>query len=116
MGMTSNPFFISCYRCAGSIQLVTGMGPAMGQKGWWSCEREKFKSLHPNDQMLQRQAGGPAGRAEPTPLPVDDEAFGGYVEYLTIVETARGLGGELEGLVVRYNPLSPPTATATDAD
>ena len=92
------------------------MGPARGQKSGWSCEREKFKSLHPNDQTLQRQAGGSAGRAEPTPVPVDDEVLGGYVEYLTIVETACGLGGELEGLAVRYNPLSSPTATVTDAD
>ena len=41
--------------------------------------------------------------------PFDDETLGGYITYSSFIEPAvRGLKGELEGLVIRYNPQTVP--------
>ena len=52
---------------------------------------------------------------EPTLVPFDDETLGGYVDYPAIVEPARRLGGELKGLVIRYNITPSPPSTPTGA-
>ena len=61
----------------------------------------------------QEQAGGSADRVTPVPVPFDDGTLGGYVGYSTIIEPARYLKGELEGLIIRYKTTSPPPSTTT---
>jgi len=41
--------------------------------------------------------------AEPY-VPFDDETLGGCIDYSTLIEPVRHLTGELEGLVIRYDP------------
>jgi len=45
----------------------------------------------------------------------DEETLGGHITYSTIVEPTRHLTGELEGLIIRYNPppSSPSKSTGT---
>jgi hypothetical protein len=48
----------------------------------------------------------------PTAVPFDDETLGGFVDYRSVVESTRYLTGELEGLIIRYDPpLAAPTST-----
>ena len=78
------------------------------------------KGLHSDNQTelllwIQGLAGGSAGRVTPAPVPFDDETLGGHVDYSTIIEPARYLKGELEGLIIRYDTTSPPLPTPTGA-
>lgn len=40
------------------------------------------------------------------PIPFDDETLGGWIDYLTLIESTRNLTGELKGLIIRYDPRS----------
>jgi hypothetical protein len=56
---------------------------------------------------------------EGAPAPFDNETLGGHVTYSALIQPARHLRGELEGLIVRYDPTSlpPPYSTGvTQAD
>jgi len=79
-----------------------------------------YKYLHLRSQRQlppwkKGSAGGSAGRVTPAPVPLDDETLGGHVDYSTIIEPARYLKGELEGLIIRYDTTSPPLPTPTGA-
>jgi hypothetical protein len=50
-----------------------------------------------------KQAEGSNGVGS-TPVPYSDETLGGYVDYKAIIEPVRDLKGDLEGLVIRYDP------------
>jgi len=45
----------------------------------------------------------------------DDETLGGFVTYSTIIEPTRYLGGQLQGLDIRYDVTSPPLPASTGA-
>ena len=60
-----------------------------------------------------KRAGGTAGGVKATPIPFDDETLGGHVDYSAVIEPTRYLKGELEGLIIRYDP---PTGAAAQAD
>lgn len=61
------------------------------------------KSNHLREQKPSRKELRLAGGVVPTPDPFDDETLGGHVDYSSVVDPARDLGGELEGLIVRYD-------------
>jgi len=44
----------------------------------------------------------------------DYETLGGFVDYSTLIDPVRKLKGDLEGLIIRYDP-SPPTSTEVDS-
>jgi hypothetical protein len=52
---------------------------------------------------------------EGTPAPFDNETLAGHVTYSALIRPARHLTGALEGLVVRYDPPSPPPPSSTGA-
>ena len=60
------------------------------------------------EDTLLLEAGGSVGGLAPTSTPFDNETLGGHVDYSIIVESTRNLKGQLEGLIVRYNPTPPP--------
>ena len=43
----------------------------------------------------------------------DNETLGGNIDYSSLIESARSLKGELEGLIIRYNPESSQPSTPT---
>ena len=53
-------------------------------------------------EWRKKRGVGSAGQAKPTSVPFDDETLGGYVDYSAVVEPTRYLGGDLNGLVIRY--------------
>ena len=65
-------------------------------------------------RRLLSQKQEPGGITQTLTL-FDDETLGGHVDYSTIVESIRGLKGQLKGLIVRYKPTSPPLPTPTGA-
>jgi hypothetical protein len=45
----------------------------------------------------------------------DDETLGGHVDYSALIDPVRRLKGELEGLIIRYDPsISTPTDDEVD--
>jgi hypothetical protein len=89
---------------------VIELSPAFkGFRGWLeeirSCFVDGIKA-RPTEKPTQwkiKRARGPS-RFGSTPVPYDDETLGGYVDYSTIIEPVRDLKGDLEGLVIRYDP------------
>ena len=71
---------------------------SMGQGSNWRQEREWSTS-----------------GVVPTSVPFDDGTLGGRVDYSTIIEPTRYLKGKLQGLIIRYDPTSPPLPTRTGA-
>ena len=61
--------------------------------------------------FMLRRAGGSGAEVTPTPTPFDDETLGGYIDYSTIIEPTHDLEGQLEGLIIRYDPTSSPLPT-----
>ena len=51
----------------------------------------------------EKQAGKSASDATSTPVPFDDEALNGRVDYSTVIEPTRRLKGELKGLIIPYD-------------
>jgi hypothetical protein len=61
-----------------------------------------------SEEELEESGAG----ANPATVPYDDETLGGFVDYRRLVEPTRYLTGELQGLIIRYDPSSsPPSAT-----
>ena len=63
----------------------------------------------------RRRRGWSASGVVSTSVPFDDGTLGGCVDYSTIIEPTRYLKGELEGLIIRYDPTSPPLPARTGA-
>lgn len=59
-------------------------------------EQNRKRSLDKSEDLPWSHVG--------EPIQYDDETFGGYIDYSTFIEGARRMTGELEGLVVRYDP------------
>jgi len=85
---------------------------------WLRALRAKFsggfalKTFHTMQKEMQvEQAGSSVG----TVIPFDDETLGGYIDYSSIIGPTSQLTGELEGLIVRYDPTSPPLPTSRSA-
>jgi len=47
-------------------------------------------------------------------VPFDDETLGGCIDFSAFIEAVHHLTGELEGLVIRYDPSPHSLQTATD--
>jgi hypothetical protein len=63
--------------------------------------------------LRHRQSGGGLG-VEVTPK-FDDETLGGHADYFALIDPVRRLKGELEGLIIRYDPsISTPTDDEVD--
>ena len=77
---------------------------------WLTALRYDFAAGFKSQPINEDQ---PSWRGQPAaPIPFDDETLGGRVDYSTIIEPTRHLGGKLKGLVVRYNPALPPLPTS----
>ena len=72
------------------------------------CFAEGFEA---RNAYLRRKAqpGSSAGGL----VVVDDETLGGHLDYFSLIEPARSLKGELEGLIVRYDPKPSQPSTPT---
>ena len=73
------------------------------------CLWEGFNSKYARDggtppDWMVRKAGKSLGRVGPALAPLDDETLDGYVSYSSIINPIYDLKGDLEGLVVRYDP------------
>ena len=69
-----------------------------------------LKNAHVRRQRREEWGRGPPGE----PVPFDNETLGGWIDYPSLIETARQLEGQLEGLTVRYDPKPvPPAPTST---
>ena len=75
------------------------------------CQGFSFKNIYEMQKKVQERAGSSAGTA----ILFDDETLGGRVDYSSIIEPTSQLTGELEGLVIRYDPTSPPPPTPRSA-
>jgi len=82
---------------------------------WLWALRLKFtggfalKSIHMVQKEMQQNAGSSVG----TVTLFDDETLGDCIDYHSIIESTSQLTGELEGLIIRYDPASPlPTPKA----
>ena len=64
-----------------------------------------------NYAKRKARAGSSAGGLPP----FDDETLDGHVDYSSFVKPTCHLGGELKGLVIRYNSPSSPVPTLTSA-
>ena len=51
----------------------------------------------------EKQAGKSANDPTSAPVPFDDEALDGRVDYSTVIEPPRRFKGELKGLIIRYD-------------
>ena len=51
----------------------------------------------------EKRARKSANDAISTPVPFDDEALGGRVDYSTVIEPTRNLKRDLKGLIIRYD-------------
>lgn len=51
---------------------------------------------------------------EDVPLPCDEETLGGYITYSSIIRPVPDFPGELQGLVIRYDPPQIQPSTSTD--
>ena len=56
--------------------------------------------------VLRHEGGGSENQAAPE---FDDETLGGHVTYSALINSARKLKGELQGLIIRFDP---PTSTS----
>ena len=68
------------------------------------------KSRHISDLQAQLYLG----RSVDEVAPFDDETLGGNICYSSFIEPVRRLRGELEGLVIRYDPKAIPTPSPRD--
>ena len=66
------------------------------------CNGFKTKQPVVRTRWQLEEDGESAGGVKP-PEPSDDETLGGNVTYSAIIKPIRYLGGELQGLIVRYN-------------
>jgi len=75
-------------------------------------------SGHEIEQALRKRkpTGGSAGGVTSASASFDYETLGGHVDYSTIIESTRDLTGQLEGLVVRYDPTLPTPASTVQPD
>jgi len=64
---------------------------------------------------MQKAIGEKAGSSIGTVNQFDDETLGGHIDYSSIIEPTSQLTGELEGLIIRYDPTSPPLPTPRSA-
>ena len=72
----------------------------------------RVKETLEDDLITPRQRQNSGSEDEIIPG-FDNETLGGYVDYSTLIDPVRGLEGELEGLIIRYDPsLSTSTAQA----
>ncbi|KAF9780568.1 hypothetical protein BJ322DRAFT_1083849 [Thelephora terrestris] len=78
------------------------------QKGLYAREGHKYR-LQDFQKSRNKQSG--ASGVAPT---FDGETLGGHVGYSMLIDSARGLRGELEGLIVRYDT-TPAGVDAADA-
>jgi len=85
-----------------------------GLQGYFSDGFDYARQYKKNQRKLLSQKREPDGVA-PTPTPFDDETLGGHVDYSDIIELTQKLKGQLEGLIVRYNPTPPPLLTPIGA-
>ena len=68
-----------------------------------------FRNIHQSgDRRKYPQGSGELGS-------FDDETLGGYVHYSSLIGPVRYLTGELQGLVIRYDPSKPPLPTPAGA-
>jgi len=92
-----------------------------GLRGWLLRLRKAFslgyaaKQHHRQQQqfLLEDQMDGPSD--EGTLAIFDDETLGRHVDYSALINPVRSLKGELEGLVVHYEPTLPPPQAPTGA-
>ena len=70
---------------------------------YYFSEGFSARNSHSRRQKLSERILRVAGGVAPTPDPFDDETLGGNVTYSTVIDPARYLRGELEGLIVRYD-------------
>jgi len=70
-----------------------------------------LRSIYMRRKRVQQVSGNSAG----TVTTFDDETLGGCVDYSSIIEPTSQLTGELKGLIIRYDPTSPPPPTARSA-
>ena len=66
-----------------------------------------FTAKHQHDQLqhfLREEDGTDESSNEDAPAAFDNETLGGHVTYSALVQPARHLKGELEGLIIRYDP------------
>ena len=73
------------------------------------CFSDGFDAKSAYEKRKER-AGSSAGQF----APFDDETLGGHVDYSSFIKPAYHLGGELQGLIVRYDPTSSPISTGAD--
>ncbi|KAF9789753.1 hypothetical protein BJ322DRAFT_1105614 [Thelephora terrestris] len=71
-----------------------------------------LKSFHRTKMGRQQYYGTSAGEVD---NPFDDETLGNNIDYSSFIEPVRRLSGELEGLVIRYDPKAIPPPTPTGA-
>ena len=76
----------------------------------------RSKDIYKDNLMSLRWRRSRASEDKVIPA-FDDETLGGHVHYSALVDPVGSLEGELNGLIVRYLPPSPPTSTGVaDAD
>ena len=72
----------------------------------WSFQKGLL-ALDVHKDILRGQKRSKKGRSGGVVTPqFDNETLGGHVCYSALIDSARDLGGRLEGLVVRYDPTS----------
>jgi hypothetical protein len=73
------------------------------KRGFW------LKSIHEDEPEEQQGLVGSAAEI----VPFDDETLGGHIDYSSFIEPVRRLSGELEGLIIRYDPKAIPLPLPT---
>ena len=98
---------------------VLELSPAFKDLGDWldglrlSFRRGiRSKQIYKEDLMHLPQLGEAPGNEV---IPFDDETLAGHVCYSALINPARNLKGQLEGLVIRYDPTSPTSAGTAQA-
>ena len=74
------------------------------------CISDGFDARNAYEKQKIR-AGSSAGEL----AAFDNETLGGNIDYSSLIESVRSLKGELEGLIIRYNPESSQPSTPTGA-
>jgi serine/threonine protein kinase len=84
-------------------------------RAWLRSLRTSFrkgfslKTTHEEELQEQQDLGGSAAEI----APFDDETLAGHIDYSSFIEPVRRLSGELEGLIIRYDPKAIPLPLTT---
>ena len=94
------------------------LSPAFKDFRPWLRSLQKQFSRGLSSQIVYKNHLEDSEDSEDKTVSFDDETLGGHISYSSLIDPVPRLTGELQGLVIRYNPPPPPLASvgATSAN